>query len=319
MPLAYTIELNGYDEPEHWAALNEKNVYLSYTADFGQHVINHMHKSCEILLVEQGGAEYTINGVAHQLAPSTLFVMGGLDAHKRVINEFPFVRYGLTLMPNYLESLPIVNEHLGVYRTQSYPDFLKLTNLPDPVFDEIRGLFLALGEETAGAQRGRSDMVYALLLQLTIVLTRLLNADRLAPTVNPAYKTMLEIRDYIDACYSEPLSLEQLARQFLHQLDRDQPWLPRLLRGQHQHLHPLGKDHERGETPGEFQRHGHRRRSQGRLPGSQHLHSSVPRDDGGHPAAVPQAVLRASAGPGTRRVAADALRLVSGREAHRSG
>lgn len=210
----YTIELNGYDEPEHWAALNEKNVYLSYTADFGQHVINHMHKSCEILLVEQGGAEYTINGVAHQLAPGTIFVMGGLDAHKRVINEFPFVRYGLTLMPSYLESLPIVNEYLGVYRTQSYPDFLKLTNLPDPVFDEIRGLFLALGEETAGAQRGRSDMVYALLLQLTIVLTRLLNADRLAPTVNPAYKTMLEIRDYIDACYSEPLSLEQLARQF---------------------------------------------------------------------------------------------------------
>ncbi|MFT3888122.1 MAG: AraC family transcriptional regulator [Arachnia sp.] len=210
----YQIELNGYSEPDHWAALNERNVYLSYTADYSPNDISHMHKSCELLLVEQGVAEYTIANVTHRIGPGDLFVIGSMDPHSRTISSYPFIRYGLTLMPGYLESLPIVNEHLGVYRTHTLEDDAKLADMSEEAFGEIRSLFLALGQERETTRRGQSEMTYALMLQLTIILSRALNSDKLDHSANTAYRAMLEIRDHIDAHYVEELSLEQLSRQF---------------------------------------------------------------------------------------------------------
>lgn len=210
----YSIELNGYEEHSHWAAMNEKNVYLSYSGDFGEGDMGHMHKSIELLLVEEGVADYFVNDVCYQLTPRSLFIVGSMDPHKRHLKSLPFVRYGLTVMPGYLESLPIVNEYLGVYQTQTSADFSKLSGMPPETFDEIRSIFLALGEETVVGKRGQSDMIYALMLRLTILLTRLLRSDKVSPEVNAAYQAMLEIRDFIDGNFAEPLSLTALSKKF---------------------------------------------------------------------------------------------------------
>lgn len=212
--MTYSIELNGYEEADHWKAINEKDVYLSYTGDFAPHNMGHMHMSCEMLLVEQGGADYVIDGSRYTLEPRSLLIIGSMDLHRRTLTDLPFIRYGLTLMPGFLESLPIVNEHLGVFKSPSPEVFAKLAPLPDQVFDEVREIFLALGEETISVRPGTSSMVYAHLVRLAVILSRLLNSDPVAPLLTPAYTSVAEIREYIDSNFAEPLSLESLSEKF---------------------------------------------------------------------------------------------------------
>jgi len=210
----YHIGLNDYDESAHWTAINERNVYLSYTGDYSPNYLNHMHMTHELLLVEAGSAQYTINNVDYRIGQGDLFIIGSMDPHVRQVVGFPFIRYGLTLMPGYIDSLPIVNEHPSIYRTQSPDGFTRLKDLDDDSFATIRTIFLALGEESTSMRAGHSDMSYALLLQLTIVLTRLLNADKSTAVHSSAYQEMLKIRNYIDTNFSEELSLSDLSHVF---------------------------------------------------------------------------------------------------------
>ncbi len=52
--------LNCYNEKDHSIALNNRNIYVSYSGDYKGNPINHVHNSCELLFIEQGGGEYKI-------------------------------------------------------------------------------------------------------------------------------------------------------------------------------------------------------------------------------------------------------------------
>ncbi len=208
------IEVNGYDEAEHWAAINERNIYLSYTGENRENFMNHVHGSCELLLVVQGGADYTINNEVYSIREHDLLIIGAMDPHYRVITDFPFVRYGLTVLPAFLEALPILNEYANVYRTPAPADFSKLKHLTGEEYEQIRSLFLQIGEETTQVQSSSSDLVYALLLQLTIFLNRRLGYEKRDRTANRTYQAMLEIKSYIDLNYAGNLSLRELSSKF---------------------------------------------------------------------------------------------------------
>lgn len=208
------IEINAYDETEHWTAINERNVYLSYTEEDHENFMNHVHSSCELLLVEQGGADYTIDNVVYHLQKNDLFIIGAMDPHYRIITDFPFIRYGLTILPAFLGSLPILNEYVNIYRTQKPEDFMKLKSIENDEFEQIRSIFLNLGEETTQIQSNNSDMIYALLLQLTIILNRRLNYEKLNLAGNSTYQSMIDIKNYIDMNYYEELSLSELSLKF---------------------------------------------------------------------------------------------------------
>jgi AraC-like DNA-binding protein len=208
------IELNAYNETEHWIALNERNIYLSYTEDDQQSFMNHVHSSCELLLVEQGGADYTIDNLVYHLQKHDLFIIGAMDPHLRTMTDYPFIRYGLTFMPAYVGSFPIINEYVNIYSTQKPENFIKLKNIEEDEFEKLRNIFLRLGEESTQIQSNNSDMIYALLLQLTIILKRRLNYGKLNLAGNNTYQSMLNIRSYIDANYCENLSLNELSKKF---------------------------------------------------------------------------------------------------------
>lgn len=211
------IEINSYDEAEHWTAINERNIYLSYTEECHDNFMNHAHSSCELLLVVRGGADYTIHNVIHHIQEHDLFIIGAMDPHYRTITDFPFTRYGLTIMPAFLESLPILNEYINIYQTHKAEDYMKLKYLNNDEFEQIRSIFLQIGEETTDIQSSNADMIYALLLQLTVLLNRRLNYEKLNLTGNSTYQSMLEIKSFIDTNCSENLSLNSLSAMFFLQ------------------------------------------------------------------------------------------------------
>lgn len=56
------IKINDYQEEEHFKALNEANYDISRTCEWEKNEMHHIHESSEILFIEEGSADYYIEG-----------------------------------------------------------------------------------------------------------------------------------------------------------------------------------------------------------------------------------------------------------------
>lgn len=204
--------LNSYNQEEHFIALNSQNVYVNYSGDYRANPMYHVHNSCELLFMEEGEARYCIKDTEYHLGPRDVLIIGGTDPHSRKFLKTPCLRYGLTVMPSFIESLPVINGYMNVYRTQTPENALKLKHIDEAVFDRMIRIIWRLREETEENGEGRGEMVYALLLELTIYLKRLLHVEK--QEISGTYKTMSQVKNYIDFHYGEELTLQELSRLF---------------------------------------------------------------------------------------------------------
>lgn len=198
--------VNNYIKEELLAAIDTENLSVSYSGDFQKSELCQVHNSCELLFVEKGQADYYINDKVYHLHKNSVLIIGATDRHRFKFIEVPYIRYGLTVMLSFLQSLPIINNYLNVYHTQL------LSDIEENVFQRMVRILWELREETTGRAEIRQDMIYALLLEMTILLKRLLHVER--QDMGSAYVTMNEIRNYIDYHYWEDLSLSILSKMF---------------------------------------------------------------------------------------------------------
>ncbi|MDY3919146.1 MAG: AraC family transcriptional regulator [Candidatus Limivivens sp.] len=204
--------LNDYNEEDHYAALNKQNVYVSHSGDYKENPIYHVHNSCELLFIEEGEGDYRIGNTYYEIGPNDVLIIGGTDPHSRKFKKTPCLRYGLTVMPSFMQSLPIINGYMNVYRTQSPEDAQKLRHIDPAIFQRMIQILWQLRDETKENGKGRGDLVYALLLELTIYLKRILRLEK--QDVSGTYKLMSDVKNYIDFHYAEDLSLNELSKQF---------------------------------------------------------------------------------------------------------
>lgn len=192
--------LNAYEEDAHNVALNNQNVYVSYSGDYKANPIFHVHNSCELLFFEEGEGLYKIKNMDYEVGKNSILIIGGADPHFRKFTRTPCIRYGLTVMPSFLQNLPIINSYMQVYQTHPVKEAQKLQNLELSDFQRIIQIIRLLREETRENGEGRGDMVYALLLELTIILKRYLNLEK--KDISGTYKAMSDIKNYIDLHYA---------------------------------------------------------------------------------------------------------------------
>ncbi len=204
--------LNANEEDAHNVALNNQNVYVSYSGDYKANPIFHVHNSCELLFFEEGEGLYKIKNMDYEVGKNSILIIGGADPHFRKFTRTPCIRYGLTVMPSFLQNLPIINSYMQVYQTHPVKEAQKLQNLELSDFQRIIQIIRLLREETRENGEGRGDMVYALLLELTIILKRYLNLEK--KDISGTYKAMSDIKNYIDLHYAEELNLTVLSRNF---------------------------------------------------------------------------------------------------------
>ena len=198
--------VNNYIKEELLKAIDTQNISVSYSGDFQKSELCQVHNSCEILFVEEGQAEYHINSEIYPVQKNTVLIIGATDRHRFKFNSLPYVRYGLTVMPAFMQSLPIINSYMNIYQTRILPD------IEEELFQRMIRILWELREEVEGEAEIRSDMIYALLLEMTILLKRLLHVER--QDMGSTYTTMNEVRNYIDYHYWENLSLTNLSKKF---------------------------------------------------------------------------------------------------------
>ncbi len=198
--------VNNYIKEELLKAIDTQNISVSYSGDFQKSELCQVHNSCEILFVEEGQAEYHINSEIYPVQKNTVLIIGATDRHRFKFNSLPYVRYGLTVMPAFMQSLPIINSYMNIYQTRI------LTDIEEELFRRMIRILWELREEVEGEAEIRTDMIYALLLEMTILLKRLLHVER--QDMGSTYTTMNEVRNYIDYHYWENLSLTNLSKKF---------------------------------------------------------------------------------------------------------
>lgn len=198
--------VNNYIKEELLKAIDTQNISVSYSGDFQKSELCQVHNSCEILFVEEEQAEYHINSEIYPVQKNTVLIIGATDRHRFKFNSLPYVRYGLTVMPAFMQSLPIINSYMNIYQTRI------LTDIEEELFQRMIRILWELREEVEGEAEIRTDMIYALLLEMTILLKRLLHVER--QDMGSTYTTMNEVRNYIDYHYWENLSLTNLSKKF---------------------------------------------------------------------------------------------------------
>lgn len=204
--------LNAYNLNDHDWALDYQNIYVNHSGDYKSNPVFHAHKSCELLFFEEGECQYRIYDQVYKMGPNDILIIGATDPHSRIFTKPPSYRFGLTLIPAYIQSLPIIKDYLNIFQTHSVEEAQKLRHIDDEIFERILQIIIRLHEETDNNGEGKGDMVYALLLELTIYLKRLLNYER--QEVIGIAKTMQELKNYVDQHYAEDMSLHRLSKIF---------------------------------------------------------------------------------------------------------
>ena len=100
---------------------------------------------------------------------------------------------------------------MNVYQTQIPENAAKLVNLEPSVFQRMIKILWELRDEWESGEEG-SDMVCALVMELTILLKRQLQMK--SQEISGTYKAMNELKHYIDTHYQEDLSLSNLSKIF---------------------------------------------------------------------------------------------------------
>lgn len=197
--------------------MNEENVYVTHTSDSASGITNHRHNSIELLFGESGEAEYKINGETFTIGRNDILIIGAMDFHFAKLTKIPYNRYGLSILPVYIRTIPAINDYLDIYRTLSSENSMLLKGLPDKEFTEYIHILRNLREETRNPKADSAEIVAAHIHMLTLMLKRKLNFQDHEKSHSPLHQTMLQIKSYIDLNYKEEINLEKLGEHFYFQ------------------------------------------------------------------------------------------------------
>lgn len=173
----------------------------------------HFHNAHEIILVTEGRVRYQINHSFYEVEKNSLLFISNLEIHELQILEHPYKRYFILINPDYFQSLvgnPLLTA-LFKHRPGNFKHSLPLSN---EEFDFFMNLFQTMGNETSQKKELWQNAVGALINQFLITLYRS-HTDFFPATMSDgAAQKILEIQHYIEAHYSEEISLSALSRQF---------------------------------------------------------------------------------------------------------
>ena len=139
------IKINDYYEPDHFRAICEDNYNISRTCEYEKNEMHHIHNTSEILLVEDGAADYYISGRKYHVEPYDILVIGAMEHHLRRIDRLPFSRYGFTVKPTYYRSTVLDSDLQKVFNTPTPEEFVQnYKNVDRAVFGQLIDMLCCL-------------------------------------------------------------------------------------------------------------------------------------------------------------------------------
>ena len=213
------VGINDYIEAEHFRSICEDDYNVSRTCEYEFNSMHHIHNSCEILIIEEGVTDYYIVDEKYHLDPGDVLVIGSMHHHARNMIELPYLRYGLTVNPDYYRSFIFDSNLLRVFETPTVEDYNRYCKkISKEYFDHLVSLIRLLYDEQKSdisANPMKSQMEKALITEIAVTLYRAFRMNERRVIIDPYQEERMgKIRDYITTHYKERLSLETLSDIF---------------------------------------------------------------------------------------------------------
>lgn len=180
-------------------------VYLSH----GGNVLTdaHFHRCIEILYVEEGGIDFEVNGVSFHAEKDDIVFVHKCGIH--ALKPAPSYRYFvLVIGPRYSE------DFAAIFRTKTLP-----SHLTDRAFNKkLLSCFYALDEIkniSTAQETDRSNIELIKKGYTNVIVGNLLSHyKRVSVSTMPQIETVINVINYIDDHYSEPITLDSISDVF---------------------------------------------------------------------------------------------------------
>ncbi len=169
----------------------------------------HIHDCCEIFFCLSGGKNFLIGGQLYDVSDNDVFVINQYEGHKIIYREDEnFTRYVFQISPEFIYS-----------QSSEKTDLAKCFYPHEGGFDHRRQLPLEKAEEIKkkiellGGNFGYGDdlLKRQIMIEILVEINRIFMTpeDAVSPSSNEAVRLAI---DYINANYTEPLTLEKVAK-----------------------------------------------------------------------------------------------------------
>ncbi len=173
----------------------------------------HVHDCCEVLLCLSGGNSFLIDGKAYDVKDGDLFLLNQFEPHKITANpSMIFARFVLQIHPEYL----IANSTEETDLTRCFyargEGTSNKISLNDSEISEIEQLFMRFRTDNGFGD----DILKNAAVNTILVLVNKYFMKRAEENSNAVYidnETIINTIAYINAHYSENLTLEKLAKK----------------------------------------------------------------------------------------------------------
>lgn len=171
----------------------------------------HVHDCCEILLCLSGGNRFLIDGRSYDVNDGDLFIMNQFEAHKIIADpEKIFARFVIQIHPEYLYNNSSLHTDLARCFYTRGDDISHKISLSDSEISDLQKLLITFRNNFDFGD----DIIKNSAMNTFLSLVNqffLKRAEGISCSMHES-KTVRNIINYINAHYSEPLTLEVIAK-----------------------------------------------------------------------------------------------------------
>ncbi len=190
----------------------DSHTYSIYYSESQNPDINiHVHDCCEILLCLSGGNSFLIDGRAYDVNDGDLFIMNQFEPHKITASpERIFARFVIQIHPEYLYSNSTRETDLSRCFYTRDSDISHRISLSDVEVSELQRLLIAFRSDYGfGDDIIKNASINTILSLVNQFFLKRAEGTSVTKCENETIRNTI---NYINAHYSEPLTLELLAK-----------------------------------------------------------------------------------------------------------
>jgi AraC-like DNA-binding protein len=192
----------------------EKSVYAYYREDScGYALEDHCHDGFEMIFVEDGVADFLINGKTYSIGKHSLIIIGSLERHVMKISKEKYSRYVLMLSEQFCFSHIRDPLLLSVFMHRP-SNFQYTMTIPDEESDDIGRLMAIITTECLKRKDLYEQRAGYIISALLVQIYRNQPWNIHYRGDNKTLSVILEVQKYISEHFSQKITLEDISAKF---------------------------------------------------------------------------------------------------------
>lgn len=168
----------------------------------------HFHNTHELIYVKDGVARFRIGSKTYTVGPHTLVFISRLEEHSVSVISAPYRRWWIRITGEQLAAT-VDDARLRTVFDRRSPDFCHAFDVSDTA-DDVEYIMVQIEAENEAPRSFKRHRIAAL-LQLLLISCYRSKRDQFPLPAHHVSDTVLQVQAYLDAHFSEDVSLEALA------------------------------------------------------------------------------------------------------------